>query len=50
MYESLYASARSSSLSQTDPFDGYRFIEPVLDKELLAEGAAAVKQALRAKL
>merc|ERR1712130_428451 len=35
VYEALYESAKASPLNRQDPLPGYRFLEPLLDKEFL---------------
>ena len=37
VYESLYESAKSSELNKKDPFDGYKYLKDILDKEFLIE-------------
>lgn len=38
IYEALFDAAQRSTLNQTDPFDGYKYLEPHLDKKLLKNG------------
>lgn len=38
VYEALFDAAQRSTLNQTDPFDGYKYLKPHLNTKLLAHG------------
>ena len=38
IYEALFDAAQRSTLNQTDPYDGYKFLQPHTHKELLKRG------------
>lgn len=38
VYEALYDAAQRSTLNQTDPFDGYKYLKPHLNAKLLEHG------------
>jgi len=38
VYESLYDSAQKSILNRSDPFDGYSYLKPYLNKDLVKKG------------
>lgn len=43
VYEALFDAAQRSTLNQTDPFDGYKYLEPHLNKKLLKHGNKSLK-------
>lgn len=42
VYEALFDAAQKSVLNRTDPFDGYKYLEPHLNKELLKHGNKSI--------
>ena len=43
VYEALFDAAQRSTLNQTDPFEGYKYLKPHLNTKLLAHGNKPLK-------
>eukprot|EP00211_Chloroparvula_japonica_P003585 CAMPEP_0119121714 /NCGR_PEP_ID=MMETSP1310-20130426/2214_1 /TAXON_ID=464262 /ORGANISM="Genus nov. species nov., Strain RCC2339" /LENGTH=720 /DNA_ID=CAMNT_0007111291 /DNA_START=106 /DNA_END=2268 /DNA_ORIENTATION=+ len=50
VYEALYAAAKASPLNNKDPFEGYKYLEPVLDKDFIREQKKHMRHVPRGKL